>query len=748
MYVPGHHAHGYEALTDALFCYLVTEEYDAGQPRRAWRPVGRSARRPTSGAPDRRCSPNGTGRGVLITGAGGQLGRALAETFPEALALDAGSSGTSGSRCRTLERRPDRARPARGGVDERRRRGGRPAGGGRGQRRRHAARRRARRAARLLLDRLRLRRRASATPYVESDSPEPARRVRPDEAARRGRGRRGGVDRALVVALRARPATTSSARCCASARSATRSRWSTTSAAARPTSGTSRRRSPAIVELPFGVYHVAAGGDCTWADFAEAIFEEAGLDCRVRRITTAEFGARAPRPAYSVLRSEQGAPALPHWREGLRACLAGCIVVAFGRSCVCSVTGGAGFIGSHFARRLAAAGDEVVVLDKLTYAGNPANLDGVEHEFHQGDIADPAAVAAAAQRLRRDRQLRRRDARRPLDPRARPTSCARSSSARRCCSSRRARPACGSSRSRPTRSTAISSRGGSSKEDRPAPARRARTGVAKAGGDLHMLAYVRTYGVDALDHARLEHVRAESVPGEAAAALRHERARGRAAAALRRRPAGARLALRRGPLRRDRARAARGGGRRGLQRRRRRGAREHRRSRVAMLELHRRRRVAAPATSPTAPATTAATRSTGRSCEALGWAPTAGRSRHGLPATVDWYARASRLVGADQALGRATAPTTSASTPPVSALSPLALARRSVTKLLRCLAPGHVPRSRPRIGSAERFSPRGPPPAAVGRARCLTPGHDGSEGSPKGRARLAPAEGAATVARS
>jgi dTDP-4-dehydrorhamnose reductase len=78
----------------------------------------------------------------------------------------------------------------------------------------------------------------------------------------------------------------------------------------------------AITELPFGVYHVAAAGDCTWADFAEAIFEEAGLPARVRRITTAEFGARAPRPAYSVLRSEQGAPELPHWREGLRECLA------------------------------------------------------------------------------------------------------------------------------------------------------------------------------------------------------------------------------------------------------------------------------------------------------------------------------------------------------------------------------------------------------------------------------------------
>jgi dTDP-glucose 4,6-dehydratase len=60
------------------------------------------------------------------------------------------------------------------------------------------------------------------------------------------------------------------------------------------------------------------------------------------------------------------------------------------------VTGGAGFIGSHFVRHLAAAGEEVVVLDKLTYAGNRANLEGVEHEFHQGDIADPDAVARAA----------------------------------------------------------------------------------------------------------------------------------------------------------------------------------------------------------------------------------------------------------------------------------------------------------------------------------------------------------------
>ena len=73
----------------------------------------------------------------------------------------------------------------------------------------------------------------------------------------------------------------------------------------------------------YGVWHLTADGECSWADFAEAIFEDAGLDCRVRRITTSELARPAARPAYAVLRSERpGAPRLPHWREGLRACLA------------------------------------------------------------------------------------------------------------------------------------------------------------------------------------------------------------------------------------------------------------------------------------------------------------------------------------------------------------------------------------------------------------------------------------------
>jgi dTDP-glucose 4,6-dehydratase len=59
------------------------------------------------------------------------------------------------------------------------------------------------------------------------------------------------------------------------------------------------------------------------------------------------------------------------------------------------VSGGAGFIGSHFVKRLVRAGDDVVVLDKLTYSGNRANLPG-DVELHEGDIALPEDVKRAA----------------------------------------------------------------------------------------------------------------------------------------------------------------------------------------------------------------------------------------------------------------------------------------------------------------------------------------------------------------
>lgn len=68
------------------------------------------------------------------------------------------------------------------------------------------------------------------------------------------------------------------------------------------------------------------------------------------------------------------------------------------------VTGGAGFIGANFVRLLIAETDyKIVVLDKLTYAGNLKNLEGLEksgrYEFVRGDIADNAAVKALMQRV-------------------------------------------------------------------------------------------------------------------------------------------------------------------------------------------------------------------------------------------------------------------------------------------------------------------------------------------------------------
>ena len=162
------------------------------------------------------------------------------------------------------------------------------------------------------------------------------------------------------------------------------------------------------------------------------------------------------------------------------------------------VTGGAGFIGSHFVRRLAGAGDEVVVLDKLTYAGNRANLEGVEHEFHQGDIADPDAVATRGGGL--SRRSSTSPPRRTSTARssARPSSSSPTCSARRCCSTTRGSTASASCRSRPTRCTATSrSTRGRATEDAPLRASSPYS-ASKAGGDLQVLAYVRTYGVDAL----------------------------------------------------------------------------------------------------------------------------------------------------------------------------------------------------------------------------------------------------------
>jgi len=77
----------------------------------------------------------------------------------------------------------------------------------------------------------------------------------------------------------------------------------------------------------YGVYHVVNSGATTWHAFAEEIFRATGQEVAVEPITTAEYGARAPRPAFSVLDTGKyhglpGRPAMPAWQDALRAYLA------------------------------------------------------------------------------------------------------------------------------------------------------------------------------------------------------------------------------------------------------------------------------------------------------------------------------------------------------------------------------------------------------------------------------------------
>jgi dTDP-4-dehydrorhamnose reductase len=74
----------------------------------------------------------------------------------------------------------------------------------------------------------------------------------------------------------------------------------------------------------YGLHHIAGQGECSWFEFANEIFEQAGLETRAMSCSSDEFPRPAPRPAYSVLRTERDFDGfeLPDWREGLASYLA------------------------------------------------------------------------------------------------------------------------------------------------------------------------------------------------------------------------------------------------------------------------------------------------------------------------------------------------------------------------------------------------------------------------------------------
>ena len=82
-----------------------------------------------------------------------------------------------------------------------------------------------------------------------------------------------------------------------------------------------RAVSQVIATERYGLYHLTADGECSWYEFAKAIFELAGLSPEVTPVTSAEFPMKAKRPNYSVLDNVNfraiGAKDMRHWREAL-----------------------------------------------------------------------------------------------------------------------------------------------------------------------------------------------------------------------------------------------------------------------------------------------------------------------------------------------------------------------------------------------------------------------------------------------
>ena len=221
------------------------------------------------------------------------------------------------------------------------------------------------------------------------------------------------------------------------------------------------------------------------------------------------------------------------------------------------VTGAAGFIGSTYVR-IAGGEHEILVLDKLTYAGRRENLpDGVE--LIEGAIEDPAIVREAMQGVDAvvnfaaeshvDRSIDDQDAFARTHVIGTGTLL---DAARELGVGRYVQVS--------TDEVYGSIDSGSFTETSPLDPSSPYS-ATKAAGDLLVAAHVHTYGLDASIVPRLQQLRPAPVPGEADPADGPERAPRRLAAGLRRRQPGPQLALRRGLLPRHPHRAGEGQGR-------------------------------------------------------------------------------------------------------------------------------------------------------------------------------------------
>jgi dTDP-4-dehydrorhamnose reductase len=67
-------------------------------------------------------------------------------------------------------------------------------------------------------------------------------------------------------------------------------------------------------KMPFGIYHAANSGSCSWYEFASHIISKAGIDTEIRKTTQAEYPSKAKRPSWSVLGTNSTLK-MRHWKE-------------------------------------------------------------------------------------------------------------------------------------------------------------------------------------------------------------------------------------------------------------------------------------------------------------------------------------------------------------------------------------------------------------------------------------------------
>jgi len=102
------------------------------------------------------------------------------------------------------------------------------------------------------------------------------------------------------------------------------------------------------------IYHYSNEGNCSWYDFAQAIFEISNIDCKVEPIGTKDYPTPAIRPAYSVLNKDKIKKdyniKIPYWRDSLKSCLSLMKIDKIKKYKIGII--GSGFIASGLARLL------------------------------------------------------------------------------------------------------------------------------------------------------------------------------------------------------------------------------------------------------------------------------------------------------------------------------------------------------------------------------------------------------------